>query len=313
MATVFPNSENNVEGYYASPIIITSDSNYSLKVEECEVSGIYIHTSYEFEFEKEKEIINAEIKFWGNSASGSLYESYPIPENLLVSVDGEKIDYHIYYDDTEIKKSQKGEFDVRIPGTVKFSFVSNKNCKIEMRYLNNPVRWKHSEILYTYYSEKVESNTKFKLVLVNNNDGKITILDEDKTMKKIDSNRSEQCFTQSDFVNFDKETYPSYTIKIKIVDFGFDEMSYFYFQDLGDKIIDKRFLLSMTKEQLRLFRNMFYAKHGYIFKDEYLRDYFNSIEGFEYKMNSKFSEVDFNEIEKKNIENIKQIEASLVK
>lgn len=110
-----------------------------------------------------------------------------------------------------------------------------------------------------------------------------------------------------------QETYPSYTIKIKIVDFGFDEMSYFYFQDLGDKIIDKRFLLSMTKEQLRLFRNMFYAKHGYIFKDEYLRDYFNSIEGFEYKMNSKFSEVDFNEIEKKNIENIKQIEASLVK
>ncbi len=63
----------------------------------------------------------------------------------------------------------------------------------------------------------------------------------------------------------------------------------------------------LTKEQLRLSRNLIYAFHGYKFKDKKLEDRFKKL-GF-YKDNNKpFSESSFNEKERANLELIMSVE-----
>ena len=54
-----------------------------------------------------------------------------------------------------------------------------------------------------------------------------------------------------------------------------------------------------TKNQIRLFINFFYALHGYNFRNELYIDYFRKIND---TINPNFSENDFNEIERKNID-----------
>lgn len=55
-------------------------------------------------------------------------------------------------------------------------------------------------------------------------------------------------------------------------------------------------------------RNSIYATHGYDFKDQKWKAYFSKMyeeKGYDYMINSNFSESDFNEIERKNIELIR--------
>jgi hypothetical protein len=62
----------------------------------------------------------------------------------------------------------------------------------------------------------------------------------------------------------------------------------------------------LTKEQLRLLRNLFYALYGYNFKDAALLDYFSSYFG-SYEVNLDFNENMLSAIERQNVEII-QIE-----
>ncbi len=63
----------------------------------------------------------------------------------------------------------------------------------------------------------------------------------------------------------------------------------------------------LTKEQLRLSRNLIYAFHGYKFKDKKLEDQFKKLSF--YKDNNKpFSESSFNEKERANLELIMSVE-----
>lgn len=64
--------------------------------------------------------------------------------------------------------------------------------------------------------------------------------------------------------------------------------------------------LSMQKKDLRLLRNLFYAKHGYIFKSQDLKDIFENFDW--YKPNPKFSESEFSNYENAEIKSIKSRE-----
>jgi hypothetical protein len=69
-----------------------------------------------------------------------------------------------------------------------------------------------------------------------------------------------------------------------------------------------------TKNQIRLFINFFYALHGYDFRNQSYKNYFNKLETFydynntKYIMNLNFSDNDFNEIERKNLDYLISIE-----
>ena len=76
-------------------------------------------------------------------------------------------------------------------------------------------------------------------------------------------------------------------------------------------IINKSKLFFLSKNQLETLRNSFYAIHGYAFKNQKWKDYFYNIfinNEKKYVINPNFSESDFNEIEKKNIELIRELE-----
>jgi hypothetical protein len=69
-----------------------------------------------------------------------------------------------------------------------------------------------------------------------------------------------------------------------------------------------------TKNQIRLFINFFYAIHGYDFKNPLYKNYFQTLRSFidyngtKYIMNPGFSESDFNEFERKNLDYLINIE-----
>ena len=72
-----------------------------------------------------------------------------------------------------------------------------------------------------------------------------------------------------------------------------------------------------TKNQIRLFINFFSAIHGYDFKNPLYKEYFQKIEDFgdknntKYKVNPNFSENDFNEIERKNVNYLLNLEKKI--
>jgi len=94
---------------------------------------------------------------------------------------------------------------------------------------------------------------------------------------------------------------------------NFEENVYLGFRDknLSKELLSKSDLFTLSKRQLSILRNSFYARHGYNFKNKELREYFEANcreQGVEYKVNPKFSESVFNEVERKNIELIKEME-----
>lgn len=86
--------------------------------------------------------------------------------------------------------------------------------------------------------------------------------------------------------------------------------------NLSKRKLSKYELFFYTKQQLVLLRNCFYARYGYKFKDKQLYDYFMSLNDSPavgrytiYKVNPKFSESMFNDIERENIKIIRELEA----
>ena len=93
---------------------------------------------------------------------------------------------------------------------------------------------------------------------------------------------------------------------IRITSYNNMENIYFNEKELSEELIKQQDLFFLSNKQLRLLRNAFYAIHGYDFKSQDLKEYFS---GFSwYKPNPNFSESDFTEIERKNIELIRQME-----
>jgi hypothetical protein len=68
---------------------------------------------------------------------------------------------------------------------------------------------------------------------------------------------------------------------------------------------NRQYIWLYTKSQLRLFINFFYAIHGYNFKNAIYKNFFQNLR---YSVNYNFSENDFNEIERKNIDYLIKLE-----
>ena len=82
-------------------------------------------------------------------------------------------------------------------------------------------------------------------------------------------------------------------------------------KNISKELLTKSELFLLSKTQLSILRNAFYAKKGYDFKNKDLKMYFVrncEAQDLIYQINPNFSESDFNEIERKNIELIKEME-----
>lgn len=82
-------------------------------------------------------------------------------------------------------------------------------------------------------------------------------------------------------------------------------------EPLNRNLLPKEFLFFLSRQELSVLRNAFYAAHGYDLKNRELKKYFDDTcirMGVRYHVNPNFSKSDFNEIEWKNIELIRKME-----
>lgn len=101
-----------------------------------------------------------------------------------------------------------------------------------------------------------------------------------------------------------------------VFDAGYMDLSYgdrFRFRglDMSENLIEYKYLFFLQKQRLETLRNSFYAAHGYDFKNRKWKDYFSEMyekRDSKYIINPNFSESDFNETERKNIELIRKME-----
>lgn len=142
---------------------------------------------------------------------------------------------------------------------------------------------------------------------------------DESVLKSLNVERSDKkttkwSFRLPDYISSENNEY----LKVSLLYYGLDtEDSHLYISHNGDtiywnnedlmtKLIKQQDLFFLSNDQLRLLRNAFYAIHGYDFKSQDLKEYFS---GFSwYKPNPNFCESDFTEIERKNIELIRQME-----
>ena len=133
-------------------------------------------------------------------------------------------------------------------------------------------------------------------------------------VERSDKKTTKWSFRLPDYMSSENNEY----LKVSLLYYGLDtedsrlyirhngDTIYWNNEDLMTKLIKQQDLFFLSNDQLRLLRNAFYAIHGYDFKSQDLKEYFS---GFSwYKPNPNFSESDFTEIERKNIELIRQME-----
>ena len=106
------------------------------------------------------------------------------------------------------------------------------------------------------------------------------------------------------------------------IDFGYWEigpgeymkwsMGEFAFWDNNGNITPRELapyeLVFLTNSQLRIMRNVFYARHGFVFNSTDLQDMFNKLEGL-YRPNPDFTEDMLTETDRANIATIQRLEA----
>jgi hypothetical protein len=94
-------------------------------------------------------------------------------------------------------------------------------------------------------------------------------------------------------------------------EFGDSHMGWIWDECLFYKNITDLYLF--TKNQIRLFINFFYAIHGYNFQNKLFYNFFSNLKWLssgnaKYRVNNNFSENDFNEFERKNIDYLLRLE-----
>ena len=87
------------------------------------------------------------------------------------------------------------------------------------------------------------------------------------------------------------------------------QSSEYLLPDSDSRYINGSDIRAMTSEELRLARNEIYARHGRMFKDQALQNYFNSCSWYIASIRPEdFNEDWLNEVEKANAKFIKQFE-----
>lgn len=80
--------------------------------------------------------------------------------------------------------------------------------------------------------------------------------------------------------------------------------------NISGRILGRYELMFLTNTQLKIMRNAFYARYGYIFKDAYLNNFFHvECDNIKYKENPNFKESMLNDVERFNAATIKKLEA----
>ena len=319
------------EGYEFSSIKLSNPKNCILLKEEVYVHLDTIVKTYEIN-SKEEVVINCRIDFKTIPESGTcVYNPYPL--DYKITINGKNTAFKFINDGneiTDIKEAVNTCYDIE--NSFEFPFHAKKGL---------------NTIIIEYTSDIGRSLINFNTELNRSMDYKASfVIDMENTglwLHGIDDAQVEKfhySFLRKKEINI-PNTIELTKEKNKIILSGFETLAcssyhiglapfidYAYHSGFSFKIytgvdsiynqdndtdysktlFDKIDLIFMTPYQLSILRNGFYACHGYDFKNEEFKKVFKNPFTGKYQVNPNFSESDFNEIERKNIEIIREIE-----
>jgi len=242
-----------------------------------------------------------------------------LKENMPISFDvyyeNKKIEKKLYYEETS-SVSYFGNSEIRFVSTIKKRSTETFSVKYK-GLCNSGVNISGTSFMYKLCLAQNKSNQIISYAISFNN--------ESSNLYLTDNNNNLNFYREGNKWNTKFNAYDENIIECYVEKFDFLSESYFSIMEynlnfslyyLSEKLDEKELSLKdlfyLSSNHLRLLRNAFYAIHGYPFKDKDLYVYFNNIfknvSNSNYKINPKFSESVFNEVERKNIELIKEME-----
>lgn len=273
-----------------------------------------------------------------NKEEGVNFSETLIPEDFNIIVSNKNIDFIYKWEDIILNSSDvfaKGIYKPDISGDIVFSIniKSNEYILIEVNYSKNTQR-----INFINFAQNIKYNSNYKrnVVIVNSGTnsfiGKISTWNTnaygeyeneilnlynnhfDSPDIKFEHRNNEIIlkYINSESTNIgiysytflEKSPYSAYKLYPDSVVFGMIK------PEIYSKIeIPKIKLFFLNRKQLSILRNAFYALHGYNFKNNELKEFFfNNLDGYSELVKKGFDEKSFNEIERKNIELIRELE-----
>lgn len=319
------------EGYDFYPIIFENNENCTLVSEEFFINAadrkiqkkVVINNLID-------EDINCKIDFFTHPESGSCVDK-PYPVDYEIKINDQKTTFKFINDGKEIKNIEFEDVNTCYDAENSFVFIypaKKGNNTIVVEYTADIYRSiisfdsetkKASDYFAKIYFDMKNSNLFISDVRLRTKDGfklrfdmphkyyledlqELNITKEKDIIILSNIEKLEDNLFLFDFYGFLAEGPNSFYFRKQSFDYAGSNMN------LQKNVLDIRDFLFMTPNQLKILRNAFYAFHGYNFKSEELRQIFSEAFYGYYKINPNFSESDFNEIERKNIELIKEME-----
>lgn len=265
-----------------------------------------------------------------------------IPYDFTIYSAGLPLKFEVYKNNTLVNENAwyntfcLVEDKIEIKFEVNISKNSIKNLLISYRNLQSGISQVNMKYWYhiSLYNNPNKKPFNISFVYKTSENSELYISDlyiENKNNKKMDLEIERSCekntlwYTKmKDYITDGDDSYLNISFlyynlgcidsPLYIGQNDFEQTIYWdYTKDLKSITLSKKDLFFFNQEQLSQFRNSFYAIHGYIFKNTKWTDFFKIIFdeiGLQYKQNIDFTESDFNEIERKNIELIKEMENS---
>ncbi len=336
---VYANAPNS---FVVEPLLLPDDE-ITIMRESVTFSGVKISVDYELRNNlNEKTSKSLKIDCYPTNGGRWLYGPVFVPDNLRIYENGKEISFSIIFNGIEYNNfeliSERTEGKSTI--VIQLNFDKNEEKQVTVKYDNN------AEIL-KYELDTGNRLVERHFFNLNSMEKKVFYIPDDKNLNEYEGfalfdflikNETGYCVT--DYCRkYDEKTFVWFLQVPDNIDEIICRQDYFYplgdfssyaliykeaFVDLEEPIVlrfknknlskellSKSDVFALSKKQLSILRNSFYAKYGCNFEKIEIKKYFDAnceVQGIKYKTNLNFSESVFNEIEKKNIELIRYME-----
>ncbi|MCR5437337.1 MAG: YARHG domain-containing protein [Treponema sp.] len=252
---------------------------------------------------------------------GRSYTDMLIPYGLEIFFDDKPVNCFVLYDNKKYNREDANKTKGYLKSEIKFTIKLRKNNKLKINLFN---RSYSSNVLnygqrYVYMNYRFVTDTSKKEIFFENTNEdtliyKVLYKQTDNNIECCDASRIKDNDTvywkfivpnDLEFIIFCLDEY-----NLDLIDSTIDFRSYDESIDYHNDLLTIKNLYFLSMNQLAILRNSIYAARGYGFKTVKWIKYFTE-NFFGYEINPNFSESDFNEIEKKNIELIRYMENTM--
>lgn len=331
----------DVENPFDVSFPIFSEADVFIKSQKIVCTGDHLFIDYVISANVEKSVsavINCEILGYQRCCN-----DFAIPKDFCIKSDGKEIPFEVYRNGNLMEKGSyysdfekyTGEYPISDKIEIKFDFDLDGEKTITVSYENLRIHGMYNSKIQTMLAKNPDGKPiDYTFIYEVDDKAKLDRRILYPFQFNLQRDRYDYAGQNSELTFFPKKEksfsleaeLKQYTLKYEEEYFSicFEPMfidviewsnphnlvlsSEGYSVSLTNEELSEDFLLYLTKSQLAFLRNAIYAFHGYKFKNKTYSEIFSSNYEHWYKINPNFTEKDFNEIEKANINLIKKYE-----